>query len=110
MKSCVNTYYTVFAFVKNSPYSRYVNDELGRYIDSGIVDYWFRLMTIKRGKSYMRALFDEDEHHAEKTEPKPLQISNVIGAFYLLGVGLSLSTIVFTFEIYVHKRRIRNLL
>lgn len=103
MKSCTSTYYTVFAFVKNSPYTRYVNDKLGRYIDSGIFNYWFRLMSIQRGKSYMRALFEEDTK--KETEPKSLKFSNVIGAFYVLAFGLLISTIVFLLEIYVHKKR-----
>lgn len=104
MKTCYSKFYTVFPFPKYSPYTRYVNDQLGRYIDAGIVDYWFKLMSIKHGKSYMARFFDKKEYF-ERNSPTPLKLSNVIGAFILLGCGLGLSTIVYLLELFVWNRR-----
>lgn len=103
MKSCIDKPYTVFPFSKNSPYPRYVNRKLGMLMSSGITDHWFNLMSINYGKSYMAGLFDKN-HVKQRTEMLSLEVKNVIGAFYLLGIGLTLAFIAFICEIIVYRR------
>lgn len=106
MKTCVDNYYTVFPFAKNSPYTAFVNRKIAQFTDAGIIDHWFNLMTIKYGKSYMAGLFDKNR---EKTsaETQSLVLNNVVGGFYLLGIGLTVSAVAFIFELYLYNRRQR---
>lgn len=104
MKTCVNEYFTVFPFDKKSPYTRYFNMKLGRFTQAGIVKYWLSLMNTMYGKSFMRS-FVEKSQDVASVEPKPLNVGNFMGAFYVLGIGSSLAFVVFLIEIYVHKRR-----
>lgn len=106
MKTCVDEHYTVFPFGRNSPYKEYVNRKLGQYTDAGIVQHWFSLMGIKHGKSYMAGLFDKNNAKV-RSEARSLEFKNVIGAFYLLGVGLLISMVAFIWELYSHTKRMR---
>lgn len=103
MRTCVDNYYTVFPFGKNSPYKPYVDRKLDQFTNAGIINYWFKLMTIKFGRSYMPGLFDKN-NVKENTEKTSLSLSNLIGAFYVLGIGHILALIVFILEKVVHKR------
>lgn len=104
MKSCVNEYFTVFPFDKKSPYTRYFNMKLGRLKEAGIIRYWLGLMA---PKSYMRSLVEE-ENKAVAVEPKPLNLGQFSGSFYVLGIGLGLALLSFLGELYVHKRSVRR--
>lgn len=99
MRDCIGNYFTTFPFLKHSAFTRYTNSKLGIYTDSGIIDYWFRLMNIKYGKAYMASFFDKN-NIKRSTDPVALKIENLIGAFYLLGIGLTISFVVFLFEIW----------
>lgn len=109
MKSCVNEYYTVIPFDKKSPYTRYFNMKLGRFTQAGIVKYWLSLMSTMYGKSFMRAFFEKSQKSSvQSTDPKPLNIGNFEGAFYVLAFGVSLAVVVLLIEIYVHKMQLRK--
>lgn len=103
MRSCVDRYYSVFPFIRNSPFPQWANRRLALLRDSGIVNHWFRLMSIKYGQSYMAGLLDEHQGR-RRSERTALELANVIGAFYLLGLGLLLSTLVFCAEVLVQRR------
>lgn len=105
MKTCLDRYYTVFPFAKNSPYTPYVDRKLGQLTAAGIIEHWFSNMTVKYGKSYMAELFDGTS--MRRSQGQPLQLSNVIGAFYLLGAGLVVSGVVFLLELYIYNRRVK---
>lgn len=109
MKSCVNEYYTVFPFDKKSPYTRYFNMKLGRFAQAGIIKYWLGMMSTKYGKSFMRSFFEKDKK-VVTIDPKPYNMGNFVGAFYVLGIGLSIAMGVFLIELYVHKRRSTRIL
>ena len=107
MKSCVNEYFTVLPFDKKSPYTRYFNMKLGRFAQAGIIKYWLSLMSIKYDKSLTSSFFDK-ELKESNTEPKPYNMGNFVGAFYVLGIGLSIALLVFLGEIFVHSKRHRK--
>lgn len=102
MKSCIDNYYTVFPFSKNSPLTPYVNNKVTQLTSAGIIEHWFDMMTVKYGKSYMAEFFD---NRVLGSEAKPLKIRNVVGAFYLLGIGLIVSGVAFLAEIFVYRRK-----
>ena len=103
MKTCIDNYYTVFPFSRNSPYKKYVDHKLGHFRDSGVIEHWFSLMTDKYGEKYMAEFFDKNFARS-KSEVAPLTFDNVVGAFYLLGIGLSLAGVVFVIELFVAQR------
>lgn len=103
MRTCIDNFYTVFPFSRNSPYKRYVDEKLGMFRDAGIIEHWFSLMTTKYGQQYMTEFFDKNVAK-KKTEAVPLKLDNVVGAFYLLGIGLGLAVIAFIFELLIYKR------
>ena len=103
MRTCVDNFYTVFPFYKNSPYKRYVDGKMSRFRDAGIIEHWFSLMTTKYGENYMEGFFDKNVAK-RKTEAVPLKLENVVGAFYLLGIGLGLAAVVFIIELLINKR------
>lgn len=105
MKSCVNEYFTVFPFDKKSPYTRYFNMKLGRFTQAGIVTYWLSLMNTKYGKSFMRS-FVEKNQQVTSIDPKPLNIGNFAGAFYVLGIGTAFAFVVLPIEIYIKHGRL----
>lgn len=106
MKSCVNEYFTVFPFDKKSPYTRYFNMKLGRFTQAGIVKYWLSLMNTRYGKSFMRSFVEKQQ--VQSIDPRPLHLGNFMGAFYVLGIGLSIACVVLLIEIHVHKRQLRK--
>ena len=71
MKSCIDNYYTVFPFSKNSPLTPYVNNKVTQLTSAGIIEHWFDMMTVKYGKSYMAEFFD---NRVLGSEAKPLKI------------------------------------
>lgn len=77
---------------------------MDQYTDSGIINHWFALMTIKHGRSYIAEIIDKNRVR-EKTEKTPLELEHVIGAFYVLGIGLILALVSFIAEQIVHKRQ-----
>ena len=100
MRTCIDNFYTVFPFSRNSPYKRYVDEKLGMFRDAGIIEHWFSLMTTKYGENYITEFFDKNV--AKKaSEVRPLTIDNIVGAFYLLAAGLGISCLVFILELIV---------
>lgn len=103
MRECVFKYYSVFSFRRRSPYTHYVSKEISKYIENGMTQFWLRQMNVKYGKSYMTALFDTHIDKLQKS-PTPLELANLVGAFYLLGIGLLFALVTFLIELfYVRK-------
>lgn len=103
MKTCVSEYFTVFPFDKKSPYVRYFNMKLGRFAQAGIINYWIGKMSTKYGQTYMRS-FVEKGREPQTSDPTPLKIENFIGAFFVLGIGLGLASVVFLIENVCHRK------
>nr|CAH0102967.1 unnamed protein product [Daphnia galeata] len=102
-------YYVTFALPKNSPYTQSINQGLLKLQQTGIIDYWdlwFRPMPPQcNGKPI--------SGNKAPQKKSSLSFKNLTGAFILIGVGLSLSTLVFLCEQIVfmrerHQRRTRN--
>uniref|UniRef100_A0A3F2ZDC6 Ionotropic glutamate receptor C-terminal domain-containing protein n=1 Tax=Lutzomyia longipalpis TaxID=7200 RepID=A0A3F2ZDC6_LUTLO len=106
MKQCISRYYTVLLLKKNSPYTSFVSSLIPRYIEGGFISHWFTEMNTKYGKSYMNALFDDQIKQFADT--KGLQMANLLGAFYLLGLGLTVAFVVSLLELRYYQYYMEN--
>ncbi|GIY87400.1 probable glutamate receptor [Caerostris darwini] len=71
-----------------------LNNMITRAIDSGLTDYYL--------KKYVKGL---DREQNEEQIIKPLSLSDISGAFYILLVGLLMSAITLLIEIYRDRRK-----
>lgn len=101
MKECLFQHFTVFGFQHHSPFKQIFDRQIARFLEAGILQNWFRDMTIKYGKSYMNHFFESNV--ARSNEPIVLTLEHVSGAFYFLIIGAIISTIVFGIEILYKK-------
>ncbi|XP_037045738.1 uncharacterized protein LOC119081103 [Bradysia coprophila] len=93
-KRCITNHFTGFAFQKYSPYTKLFNYHIRRYQEHGIIHKWET--DILQTPQEMKTLFDD---YPEQTNSlHSITIINVSGAFFLLGIGLSCSAIIFFVE------------
>ena len=124
MKTCINSYFTSFAFAKQTAYrelfNRYIerlaskrdiladssktSNFCDRLSETGIVNQWFEDMA--EGSGMRRVIVNQNL--SESLERLALSLENVSGAFYLIGLGLLLSTIVFFLEVVTFKVKQRS--
>nr|CAH0101837.1 unnamed protein product [Daphnia galeata] len=97
-------YYVTFALPKNSPYTQSINQGLLKLQETGIIDYWdlwFRPMPPQcNGKP--------PSGNKGPQKKSSLSFRNLIGAFIVIGVGLSLSILVFLCEQIVFMRELHQ--
>ena len=83
-------YTAVFLFVKGSLFFKRFNSLMQRITSVGLTDKWYRDVIWY----YINAL-----HRVNNVVTKPLSLKHLQSAFLLLVVGLSISSLVFLFEI-----------
>lgn len=77
---------------------------LFRFTESGIIQFWFREINYRYGQSYMRDFFDTKIERLNEADP--LIVNNIASAFYLLLLGLSISSLIFLMEIFINKTKL----
>ncbi|XP_063697097.1 uncharacterized protein LOC134828074 [Culicoides brevitarsis] len=86
-----------------SPYIGMINDLLGRFFEAGFNQYWEDMAQFKaRIKGIILDTEEEEEAEEEEEEEKEvrviLSVQHLESAFYLLGIGLAISTGIFIAE------------
>ena len=77
-------------FQKDSPLKGHIDWALQFFMESGLVDY-HRSKFVKKLKEF-----------SPEGEPKPFSLDDLQGAFYILILGLTISSLVFVIEIGFH--------
>lgn len=77
---------------------------LFRFTESGIIQHWFRNIEYPKGKSSVLQFFDTTIERSNGQNA--LLLENMISGFYLLVVGLLISTVVFFIELYYKNLKI----
>lgn len=97
LKECINIYYIVFAMQKNSLYKDYINRKITVFLESGIIQYWqTSIIETYMNETYMNSFFDATS--IALSDPEPLSVTHLIGAFFLLLIGYLLALIAFLNE------------
>lgn len=104
LPGCLATFYSSIGFQKNSPFTKYFNEKLYRYFDSGLVEYWERMVARKPAYSYMENF---KSLYVGQITTKKFDINKLSGIFYILILGYSLSVCCFVYE-YFKLSRITN--
>lgn len=96
MKECPVPYLVAYAVVYGSPYLQRINIILRRLQESGLILYWDE-----------KSAGDKSKGGGQRTngEPVPLTVDHVQSAFYILFLGLILSSMVFCTELIRYKYR-----
>lgn len=97
LPGCLATFYSSIGFQKNSPFTKYFNEKLYRYFDSGLVDYWERMVSRKPAYSYMENF---KSLYIGQITTKKFDLNKLSGIFYLLVLGYSLSVCCFVCEYF----------
>ncbi|GAB0090952.1 uncharacterized protein DMENIID0001_057370 [Sergentomyia squamirostris] len=97
MNTCIYNSYTVFAFQKNSPYLKYFNKEIPKYVESGLLQHWLTLANVHYGKRYIKNFFIKSKQMMHG--PFVMTVADIAIGLYILGIGLVISTWVFIAEL-----------
>lgn len=104
LPGCLATFYSSIGFQKNSPFTKYFNEKLYRYFDSGLVKYWERMVSRKPAYNYMENF---KSLYVGQITTKKFDLNQLSGIFYLLVLGYILSVCCFVCE-YFKLNRIIN--
>ena len=98
MKEPMFIFYVGIGLRENSPYKSFFDSTIIRLEQGGLTDFWQHLVIYKLGHHYMNTFFTLQNDVIDR---KPLTFTSVLGAFCLLGIGLTISSFVFLCEIVV---------
>ncbi|XP_071051060.1 uncharacterized protein [Onthophagus taurus] len=101
LNDCVGIYYYVFIIKKNSPFKIIFDKKILELTERGIIKFWYSQVKILYGGGFLMNFFTinvKNHHHS-------LKIINIIGAFYLLSIGLIISIVIFILEIIIYNLR-----
>lgn len=90
---CPSSYFLAYAVQKNSPFLPRFNDLLTRFLESGLINKWYRDTLygfIMRKKIHTKVL--------EQIQ-KAFNFEDVQTAFYLLALGIIFAFVIFVFEV-----------
>lgn len=97
LPGCLATFYSSIGFQKNSPFTKYFNEKLYRYFDSGLVEYWERMVSRKPAYNYMENF---KSLYVGQITTKKFDLNKLSGIFYLLVLGYILSVCCFVCEYF----------
>lgn len=95
MPDCPLPCFIVYGLRYGSPYLNRLNSIIHHLFQAGILQYWSRTEEHNVDRRRLGAI--------ENKERKPLNMKNLQEMFYVLGIGLFISTVVFVLEILYHK-------
>nr|AVH87291.1 ionotropic receptor 3 [Holotrichia parallela] len=96
------TGYTVFSARKSSVLLPYMDDVILRSAQAGLISKWeYEAVEKYSVVNILKILKDNDPSHV--MGPTKLKLSHVEGGFYILIIGLLISTFCFIVEVLIHK-------
>lgn len=106
---CATLYLVGFALAPNSPYLSYVNSELSKYLEHGLISYWYTKMNTKSGVLKRLAIFHKTYNPNELSPSQiVLQLDELQGAFVLLICGWAIAVVGFICETLYWKYKNHN--
>lgn len=102
VKGCPLSMNNVMDLQYKSPYLDYFNGQIIRLREHGFELYWYNMATSKASSRYMNNFYTTyNEYYFEH---KPLNLSKIVGALFILAGGYLCSLIIFIAEVYSHER------
>ena len=98
---CINPYSITIALQKYSPYKKSFDKFVTRIIEAGVMKLWKDEVITKFTKNSAKDV--QTTKSEESKNQQPLTIDHIQGIFVAYFIGLTLSFIIFLFEIVTHK-------
>ncbi|XP_017774906.1 PREDICTED: uncharacterized protein LOC108561471 [Nicrophorus vespilloides] len=98
LNECVGEFGIILILRKSSPFTKIFTEQITRLLEHGFIDYWYAKMMSNYNLDYLYNFFTS---HTEATVSRPLRSSQLLGNFYLLLAGLTISALTFFIECLV---------
>ncbi|KAG8247920.1 hypothetical protein J6590_051220 [Homalodisca vitripennis] len=95
MRGSTRYAYTSFSFRKRFSFNKLFTRTIQQFLDHGLWAFWVRKFT---GEDYTRKQLLVEKDVQEFNQPERLTLAKLHPAFYLLLIGLSFSSLVFSIE------------
>jgi hypothetical protein len=99
MNEPIFTFYVGIGLTENSPYKSYFDSTITRLQQGGLTDFWQQTVINKLGFHFMKSFFTL---YTDGIVRRPLSFKAILGAFYLLAIGLLIAGCAFLCEILVN--------
>lgn len=101
VKECPASYFMAYIVPYDSPYRKRFDQLISVFREAGFIEYWYNLMV-------ENLILEQkvQQNRGRRGKKRPFALKDVQFPFILLMVGLSLSTVIFTIEMFVKRTRI----
>jgi hypothetical protein len=105
VRECPRNYLLGYVVPRGSPYLPYFNQGIARLVEAGIVEHWKKITPPSTERHEFDTTNSTEIAEVNTENPKVFSLKDLQLAFYILVVGLSVSTVIFLLEIMSMKKR-----